>query len=209
MSAEVITLGKEVVVSDPCYSIPTWCQTILTSVLPGRYIVQVNEDPDSGRNAELLVIHEDHYQKDLKFEDYGSCGVDSGQLGVFDAASYRNDAIAPDIMIPGDFVLPGELSDGDKWYEAMCRYTLGNEQQWGSYDAGVVSSSGWGDGVYPLEISKDQDGNIVAMLITFIFPEDEDEYEDEADCCSECGAEFELDGTCSYCEHFKNSKNED
>lgn len=175
MSAEIITLSNEVVVSDPCYSIPTWCQTILTSVLPGRYIVQVNEDPESGRNAELLVIHEDHYQKHLEYEEYGTCGVDSGQLGIFDASSYRNDAIAADILIPGDFVLPGDLSEGDKWYEAMCRFTLGNDLQWGSYDAGVVSSSGYGDGVYPLEVSKDQDGNIVAMQVIFIFPEDEDD----------------------------------
>lgn len=35
------------------------------------------------------------------------------------------------------------------------------------------------------------------------------DWEDESNCCDECGAELELDGTCNYCEHFKNSKNED
>ena len=33
-----ITLTNRVVVSDPCYDIPTWCQIILNNVLPGGYI---------------------------------------------------------------------------------------------------------------------------------------------------------------------------
>ena len=32
-----IQLGEEVMVSDPCYSIGTWCQIKLSNVLPGFY----------------------------------------------------------------------------------------------------------------------------------------------------------------------------
>ena len=77
-----INLSNEVIVSDPCYSRPTWCQTVLTDVLPGRYISQVNEDPETERCAELLVIHEDFYQSRLIYDEHSNCGVDSGQLGV-------------------------------------------------------------------------------------------------------------------------------
>ena len=204
-----INLSSEVIVSDPCYSRPTWCQTVLTNVLPGQYISQVNEDPESGRCAELLVIHEDFYQSHLDYSDHSGCGVDSGQLGVFDAASYRSDAAAEGITTPPvDFSIGNEL-EGDAWYEKMCKFTL-SDLGWGSYDAGVVSSSGYGDGMYPLDVATNDKGQIVAMLITFIDTDpDEDDDQDEPDCCSECGAELESDGTCDYCAHFENSKAED
>ena len=178
---EVITLSNKVIVSDPCYSIPTWCQTVLTDVLPGRYISQVNEDPETDRCAELLVIHEDYYQKHLDYFDHSSCGVDSGQLGIFDAASYRNDAAAADISTPRiNFTISGDAQDGDAWYEKMCKITLGEPLQYGAYDTGVVSSSGWGDGMYPLQVARNDGGQIVAMLVTFIDLEVQ-EAEDEED----------------------------
>lgn len=172
-----INLSDEVVVSDPCYSRPTWCQTILKNVLPGRFVAQVNEDPETGRSAELLVIHEDYYQKHLDYSEHANCGVDSGQLGIFDSPSYRDDAYAAGITTPKlDFFLPGESQEGDAWYEKMCKLTLAADG-YGAYDAGIVSSSGWGDGMYPLNVAYNDIGQIVAMLVTFIDldPEDEDD----------------------------------
>lgn len=177
---EVINLSSNVIVSDPCYSRPTWCQTVLTDVLPGRYISQVNEDPETDRCAELLVIHEDYYQKHLDYFDHSSCGVDSGQLGIFDAASYRNDAAAADISTPRiNFTISGDAQDGDAWYEKMCKITLGEPLQYGAYDTGVVSSSGWGDGMYPLQVARNDGGQIVAMLVTFIDLEAQEAEEEE------------------------------
>jgi len=174
---EVITLSNKVIVSDPCYSIPTWCQTVLTDVLPGRYISQVNEDPET----------DNYYQKHLDYQEHSTCGVDSGQLGIFDAASYRSDAAAAGISTPRiDFSIPGNAQDGDAWYEKMCKITLGEPLRYGAYDTGVVSSSGWGDGMYPLQVARNDDGQIVAMLVTFIdleAQEDEDDFlmDDEED----------------------------
>ena len=34
---KTITLSNVVMVSDPCYKLDTWCQTIITNVLPGTY----------------------------------------------------------------------------------------------------------------------------------------------------------------------------
>ena len=202
-----INLSSNVIVSDPCYSRPTWCQTVLTDVLPGKYISQVNEDPETDRCAELLVIHEEYYQKHLDYVEHSSCGVDSGQLGIFDAASYRNDDYAAGITAPKvDFFLPGDSLEGDAWYEKMCKFTL-DSLGYGSYDAGVVSRSGWGDGMYPLDVARNDQGQIVAMQVIFIDASYSDD--DEPDTCSECGAEFEPDGSCTYCEHFEASKVED
>ena len=50
-------------VSDPCYSIPTWCQSIIDNVKPGHYLpfVKNSDEGDWGlRNSLLLAIDEDH-----------------------------------------------------------------------------------------------------------------------------------------------------
>jgi hypothetical protein len=216
---QTINLGPEVYVTDPCYSVPTWCQTKLTNVLPGEWVVSMiyDEHGGSNRNAELFLIHKDHQTaKDLSYDWFGDFGVDSGQAGVFDAASYRSDSAAEAINPPWiDFVLPGRDQEGDAWYEKICKFTLG-ESGWGAYDAGAVSRSGWGDGLYPVygaEVKRKwwqfwkPETQIVALQLVFIDQSAEDD--DESDCCNECGAELESDGSCNYCEHFENSKIED
>jgi hypothetical protein len=60
--------------------------------------------------------------------------------------------------------------------------------------------------MYPLDVARNDQGQIVAMLVTFI---DISENNDEPDTCMECGAEYEPDGSCTYCEHFEASKVED
>jgi CRISPR/Cas system-associated protein Cas10 (large subunit of type III CRISPR-Cas system) len=56
----------------------------------------------------------------------------------------------------------------------------------------VVTSTGFGDGSYPLEVSKDADGKIVAVRIVYISNEEED----EGDVCGVCGEEIEYGETC-------------
>jgi hypothetical protein len=213
---QTINLGPEVYVTDPCYSVPTWCQKKLTNVLPGEWVVSMIYDElgGSNRNAELYLIHKDYQStRGLSFDWLGDFGVDSGQAGVFDAASYRDDAYAAGITRPKlrqEFFLPGELTEGDAWYETICHFTLEGDG-WGTYAAGAVSSSGYGDGMYPV-YGAEVDGKIVALQLVFISQEEEDEDDwddDESDCCDECGGELESDGTCDYCEYFENSKKED
>lgn len=207
-----IKLSKNVRVSDPCYDDSVWCKTRLTDVYPGEYNVSVeksNEGSWGNRVSRLTVIHKGYVMEcadESNWVEHSEIGVDSGQAGIFCESSYRNDEIVESITTPEmDFVLPYNDSPGDAWYEKVCKFTLA-KPQWGMYDTGVLSSTGYGDGSYPLEVVRNDDGEIVGMRITYIFPEDEEE---EDDCCGECGAELESDGTCDYCTHFENSKQED
>jgi hypothetical protein len=182
---QTINLGPEVYVTDPCYSAPTWCQTKLTNVLPGEWVVSMIYDElgGSNRNAELYLIHKDYQStRGLSFDWLGDFGVDSGQAGVFDAASYRDDAYAAGITTPEvDFDLMGDPEDGDAWYTKMCKFTLASDG-WGAYAAGAVSSSGYGDGMYPVYGAENQDGKVVALQLVFISQEEEDDdWEDELD----------------------------
>ena len=194
-----ITLSENVMVSDPCYTPDTWCQTKLTNVLPGKYNVEVDRhDEGTGwgtRVSSITVIHEDYNDTD-DWEQHSECGVDSGQCGIFCMTSYRNDELSESITTPtldNPFVIPFR-EDGDKWYEKICHFTL-CEPQWGLYDTGVVSSSGIGDGQYPLDVMMDGD-KIVGMRLEYLGNSDEDLL-DEGDVCGVCGNDMEDGESCN------------
>jgi len=182
-----IKLGTEVVVSDPCYTIPTWCQGIVSGVKSGMYdtYVKRHDCGDWGiRSSMILVIHEDHQGDDLVWKEYpATIGVDSGQCGIFSRESYRDDSITERIGLgDGDISFFGETpwkemteaceeEQGERWYISMCSRTLG-DKRYGVYDEGVVSSSGFGDGSYTLYVAKKR-GKIIAMCVDFAVEEDE------------------------------------
>ena len=172
-----IKLNSEVVVSDPCYDIPTWCHAILTNVLPGYYQPFMKKH-DSGfmgeRNSMLLVIHEDHqFEDSFEWEEYpATIGVDSGQAGIFSRETYRNDNHSVEEGERLDFHME-RRKEGDDWYIKMCQRTLG-VIQWGVYDEGVVCSSGFGDGSYQLFVAKNNQDQVVAMCIDFGVEEEQE-----------------------------------
>lgn len=168
-----IILGDTVVVSDPCYTIPTWCQAIVKDVLPGEYLSAVefvDAGPWGNRSNTMVAVHKDYIDAKLRFQSHPSTiGVDSGQAGIFDFNSYRNDEVAQSITTPpSDFSLANyrsETEPGEDWYEKMCKFTLTGDS-WGSYDSGIVSTSGCGDGSYDLYVAK-VNKKIVALAIDF------------------------------------------
>ena len=164
-----INLTEEVIVSDPCYTIPTWCQIVLKNVLPGPYKTFVDKSDSFGwgmRCHRLGVVHTEYATKKLSWRVIpGEVGVDSGQAGIFCMTGYRNDELAESITTPDTKFTIGRDGEGDAWYEKMCQFTLG-ENQWGSYDTGVVSSSGIGDGGYDCLVAKHK-GKIVGICINF------------------------------------------
>jgi hypothetical protein len=177
---KTITLSDKVRVSDPCYDNDVWCKTNLEGVLPGKYKVDVERSDEGSwgrRISRLVVVHEDfehHMYDEVRWDEHSEIGVDSGQAGIFCESTYRNDTV--EIETPeSDFHIVFE-GEGEKWYEKMCKFSLSGEG-WGSYETGVVTSSGYGDGSYPLDILK-VDDKIVGMRITYIFPEDEEEDEE-------------------------------
>jgi hypothetical protein len=168
-----IKLSENVIVSDPCYEAPTWCQVKLDNVLPGDFLVhgKMFHDKLWGNRVDMLIaIHYD-YAIDTMYWDLhdGTLGVDSGQCGIFDEVTYRNDEVGktiPFLKGKSPFDSFNTDSEGDVWYEKMCDNTL-NEDQWGTYDSGVVSSSGCGDGSYSLYIAKNDDEEIIGILIDY------------------------------------------
>lgn len=162
---KTIDLSNNVIISDPCYELGIWCQMELNNMKPGNYIVHHKltngEDTFGERSSMILIIHQDHQLEYLLWDMIGTIGVDSGQAGIFDKDTYRKDDLfhnAPKFDAEGD-------EDGNIWYNHMCDKTL-SEEQWGTYDRGVVSSSGFGDGMYET-FTATVDNEVVGICIDF------------------------------------------
>lgn len=166
-----IYLSDEVIVTDPCYTEDTWCNTKLKNVKDGNYFsfAKKVECGDWGnRISKLSVIHEEHLNEELKWVRVRdtSIGVDSGQAGIFSLDTFRKDDI---FVTQSEFLkkFPSlqDKGEGEKWYGHMCDRTLGNEG-WGTYFKGVVSRSGFGDGAYDLYVARFR-RRIVGIMIDF------------------------------------------
>lgn len=170
----MIALGEfkcksgKLVVSDPCYPLGTWCQLVLNNVKEGTwaaYVKKIGEDLQEDYCAELITHHKDHNLPENGWKHIsGDIGVDSGQAGIFDYDAYRNDNAIEKIWRR---YFDAEKRPGDKWYQVCCVLTLSRLGA-GVLKGGVVSSSGFGDGIYDCYIVKDNDGKIVAVKIVFV-----------------------------------------
>ena len=161
MNAGYIGLSGKVIVSDPCYDRKLWCAIKDIAVKPGNYAAYIvkSDEQDAGvRVACIIVVLAERVQ--LLKNDWellhGSIGVDSDQCGIFD-----------DTIYPLDKESLGKYDDIDTFYGECCKRILSGFQGGvlKSYK-GVVSSTGFGDGVYHL-FCQYHEGERVALMVDF------------------------------------------
>jgi hypothetical protein len=106
----------------------------------------------------------------------GACGVDSGQI-MFSDPCYVKDF--RDEQYEGG-VFDGDLSAPYPYtYNGAASATLSDNSAGELGNAlGVVVSTGYGDGLYPVYVTYNEDGRIATATIVFIEP-DEDDFGDE------------------------------
>lgn len=152
--------GGKLWISDPCYDQDpglgafvddaegAWRAFAIKTTLGTNWgsrihqIMAVRDDP-SIEPLEILAKS--------RWKTIGSCSVDSGQAGFFDAAVHK----------PAD-------SDGDDevYYDACCDATLGHDGA-GIVPGGAVSSSGFGDGGYDIKEMR-RKGKLLGLRIDYI-----------------------------------------
>lgn len=177
-SEETIGLGKitlsgdspRLIVTDPCYKRGTWCQAIIEGCASGTWRGKAFTDdfgPWGRRVHCLAIVLDGSAQGRLSRSKHPTvAGVDSGQLGMFDESLYPE----------GE---PGEYGDTTTFYGRACEATEEGAGA-GRLDEGFVSSAGFGDGAYPIYVTRREDGVVVAVEVVFI-DDDEDEGMDEED----------------------------
>lgn len=147
-------LGPKIDITDPCYDRDTWCRLNNIDIVEGEYDCYIWNSAESyefdGEKHEYtrvgrIGIYLDNYIPH-KYELFkiGNIGVDAGLAGFFMDKPDYTDA---------------------EWTE-FCN-ELGMDDAW-IRDEGFFSSSGYGDGYYPVYAANNNDGKIIAVEIAFM-----------------------------------------
>lgn len=167
--------SDKMMVSDPCYSLDTWCQHVLDNVKAGQWMTTstLKDEAEWGiRVAEITAfIGEEPKETDFVIEETADIGVDSGQAGFFDFEGYKTGKENDDRL-----EAEGQNAFGvnGSFYNTCCNVTLGDQQS-GTVPQGFVSSSGYGDGSYPLHVVRNEKGKVTAVKVVFISDDDSEE----------------------------------
>lgn len=140
-------------ITDPCYDRDVWCRMDNVRIKQGKYTCMIwyhtekgmyDGEPYVDKHVGIIGIYLDGaIPRQRAMEEIGSIGVDAGLAGFFhNKPDYSN----------------------NEW-KALCD-RINNGDAWITKD-GFFSSSGYGDGGYPVFAYK-QDGEITALEIRFI-----------------------------------------
>lgn len=138
-----ITLGECTILSDPGYEVAISPLSIINTI-EGEYNVYITRSKSkdkwlTNRISNIIAIHKDYVKVmngRLPMDDSEdlNCCVDSGTCGIFDAGYYE------------DYHFEGEIDED--WYERMVVQGLPEFRI--TDGQGAFSSSGTGDGWYPI-----------------------------------------------------------
>ena len=146
---DTIELGEITDVTDPCYDADVWCREKVWT-FPGTYKCYVVEQ--DGRVVRSAIVHESVDIDSFKEDDWdyiGEIGVDAGLAGYFDNK--------PDF-------------EDDEWLD-LCDNVFGVDNYFlvpTQNGTGFATSTGWGDGCYPVDGVCDDQGQYAAIRITFM-----------------------------------------
>lgn len=169
MPVFTIKSGK-IRISDPCYDKDDYLGGLVIEAKNGEWVASADLEKTGWGDRITKLTAE--YNGPVSVADCSthSIGVDSGQAGVFDFDSYKDDNLVKNVARVHKEV----ICEDEPWYSICCDRTLSNHQ-WGVIPNGAVSTSGYGDGMYDVNCFLDKNGDVVRVEITFIDDEDEDE----------------------------------
>ena len=138
-----IELPNKIDITDPCYDRNVWCRINDLKIQAGEYTCIVWMRDERVRAIGIYLNGIIPLQKSM--EMIGEIGVDAGLAGFFiDKPDY----------------------DNKEWLD-FC-HSLQNKDFWLREGLGFFSSSGYGDGSYPVYVARDKKGEIVSVKIRFI-----------------------------------------
>jgi hypothetical protein len=152
-----VVFGNKVVVSDPCYDIDTVPSGgIILASAPGEWSVRVGYG-EEGRVSSLVATKTGKNTGATPLRRVCTAGVDSGQMSIVDFDAYPK----------GDDT--GDYDNPDTFYGEVCALTLHQKQCGITRDGkAAVSSSGWGDGEYPVKAKFNAAGEAVHIQVMFM-----------------------------------------
>ena len=140
-----VEFSDSVVVSDPCYDRGTWCGEFGLEIKPGRYEGRVLHGHLAGWDTWGERVHRlSAVRVDEIIDRWVYCtnlSVDAGRMSIYDDVHYD--------------------AKGDEWM---------GPPDYQKHEHGFVSSSGLGDGSYPLYHALNDKDEIVGYSVVFLIP---------------------------------------
>ena len=148
------TFPDTIDITDPCYDRDVWCRVNGVKIVPGNYTC-------------IAWIYNDTFEWNGKMQNVryvGSCGIYLNGIIPSQKDYEEIGEIGVDAGLAGFFIDKPDYTDSE-WHDFCDRIKKGNA--W-IFDEGFFTSSGHGDGGYPVYAAKDKEGNIVSLEIRFI-----------------------------------------
>ncbi|MCP8309034.1 MAG: DUF4241 domain-containing protein [archaeon] len=166
--------------TDPAYDRKTLEKISVTWNLTaknGKWRAFLIKEENEGCVARLVAINTDYLNsqlgRNIRWQAIGPLFVDTAQAGIFDDALYPKEKRRP---------TREEFNDKQSFYGKVCDLTLSSNQGGIVDNLGVVSQSGYGDGMYAT-FGIEENGEYVAFCIDFL-----PDYRIKLEC-SKCGTE--------------------
>ncbi len=164
----LFTVQDKLMVADPCYVDEDNFENGVVSSLDelglllndcaGEWVAEVEYSTDHDRVERLRVKRTENLQRPLIDTLEGKAGVDSGQMFIGCRSEFGMDY--------GKLLEMYELPNGD-W---------NNDLQFFGFGEGAVSSTGYGDGLYPVYVTRDVNQRVVQVDVLFL-DEDGEEFD--------------------------------
>ncbi len=171
-----IQIGSDILVTDPCYipdSLDGGAHSggqpsyVVKDALSGEWRCAVEtDDRNEGRVSVVSLTHVDNdgfglFRKTERVE--AQVFVDSGQMSLMDVF-YLDEFMDDD----GGQPFKPDAHVGEFTYQGACQLTLSEAQGGVLCGKMLVSSSGYGDGQYPVYVTRDGDGRAVQVEVRFM-----------------------------------------
>ena len=161
----VIDLTDEMVISDPCYDNDSYGHRFKPAKdAQGEHLfdIYVGFKKEDLTPAYLSINLPEEGFSDVAMRYNGCCYVDSGTMGIYPAKVFDEIRKDPEKQ--------------EEWYQKnICngKYVPFFVEDGKSF----ITPSGYGDGAYPVSLDFDPDGRFYRLVINFIEPNEQDEYE--------------------------------
>lgn len=168
-----VEFGERVYVTDPCYDVDSPGLQLREDrnnlfgeidIAPGKYWVVAHISDCGVWGERVTTLTAQKVDEDVIVRQFApfDVAVDSGQAGIFDVEKFNYGGNAT-----------------EKFYDDCCEATNNTVGKVG--EGCVVSTSGYGDGVYECILGYNDNKEVVYIMIVFVGEEEYDEYNDDED----------------------------
>lgn len=153
----------QLIVTDPAYDMTeSDIQVILNNVKNGEWTGSITYDEEESVES-LRAFYKEKKPTGRWHDCDQPIGVDSAQAGIFDCAVYgKEESIPYEVENIHDLEFEEEM----KYYIACCD-VVASDAQGGIVPGGIVSMSGYGDGMYDVKVKYNKSKEVVGVMINF------------------------------------------